>query len=765
MLLLAASCVKEPVEQEPQTKQVPLNITITTKADDGSTPGKFDVNTVRVLVFKNADPLNPTHDKTTDVLIVNEYYPFGFNMSQTTPGGPFTVEINPTLELDLGCDDYFVYVVLNEDGYTLKGNKVLTSELGNLADRQEMETLLATPAVYDSKGIKEAPYCLMSSWKTIHFDADKDRPMDVKFNVTTPKTDGHAAIRNMAQITVGSIESMSAVGTGSTVNAELPKIFVLSVELVNVPKDMTWSDADGSISTSGKTSLPIGQANASGYYSRDWGGYLYRNYDVEMVEIDEPAVKLYRTGTGENSTSAWGFSPFLYHYETVNPTEPTFNLTDPGKPLGFPEKQGNGKYKYTYWDGKDNKAKEVDDYSTAIADYRTNPPHAKNGKLEKNGDPVSVDDIDAYNTYYTAYTQYQTAYAEYLEQVEADNEGIINSYISANNDITKVETPSASVKTALDGLFASADDEFWENTKTNTKISAVKSTQSNDTTYCSPQTWSIDLDESYYVPENISADFDTSYTTCIKVKLVLANPSIELKSSYDLDQIPSPSGELTGGTSSYWLTNSFLAKTAKNGTYNVPMTEEFNIGTATSGKLHINHYNAQNKIDGYRHKNGNPNDKVDTDNLDDNNILNYSLAEIFKMYGHIVNPSTGTEYEQGLTGTNRPTDNNFNVYIDFENFYRRVDGLTGVSSITQSADCVDFDWGINPANAKEFYIPVNNNIDGDGSYSIVRNTKYTVNLTVAQQTYQATKASDAEDDFGYGIIATVTTEKLNDYED
>ena len=59
MLLLAASCAKEPVEQEPQAKQVPLNITINTKADDGSTPGKFDINTVRVLVFKNAAPSDP----------------------------------------------------------------------------------------------------------------------------------------------------------------------------------------------------------------------------------------------------------------------------------------------------------------------------------------------------------------------------------------------------------------------------------------------------------------------------------------------------------------------------------------------------------------------------------------------------------------------------------------------------------------------------------------------------------------------------------
>lgn len=747
MLLLAAACVKEPVEQEPQTKQVPLNISIETKANpDGSSPDRFDVNSVRVLVFKNADTTNVNHDKSLDLMVVNEYYPFGFGVSQTNPDGPFTVTVNPVLELDLDCNDYFVYVVLNETGYTLNTNKKLADELGNLANRDEIESLLATPVVY-SEGIKEAPYCLMSSWTTVHFGADKDSPKNVDFKLTNPNTNGHAAMRNMAQITIGSIESVP-VGTAASpepTDTELPKVFVLSVELVNVPKDMTWSDADGRIGTNDRITLPIGKANDSHYYTREWGGYAYRNYDVEMIRIDEPAeARIYRTD--RSGVDGWGYNnPYLYQVSTVAPTEPT-------KPFGFPTLQANNKYKYTIWkNGTNNETKEEKNYDTALSAYLAKLPYDSNL-----GDRLELSDVQEY--------------LDYLDALNEYNEGPRAAYTSANNAITKVETPSTPVTTALDSLFANADDEFWENTKTNTTIDEVWTNQRDPKTYCTNHSWSIDLDETYYVPENISSTFKQDSTTCIKVKLALAAPAINLKSGYTTDQIPAPSGELTGGNSSYWLTNSFLAKTAKKGTYNVPMTEEFNIGTATSGKLHINHYDPQNKIDGYRHKNGNPNDKVDTDNLDDNNILDYSLAEIFKMYGHIVNPTTDAEYDQGLTGNNRPEDNNFNVYIDFENFYRKVDGLNGVSVVTQSAPCADFGWNIPASDSttgvKEFLIPVNNNIDGKG-FSIVRNTKYTVNLTVTKNTYNATAATSSvsEPDFGFGISATVTTEKLTENED
>ncbi len=63
----------------------------------------------------------------------------------------------------------------------------------------------------------------------------------------------------------------------------------------------------------------------------------------------------------------------------------------------------------------------------------------------------------------------------------------------------------------------------------------------------------------------------------------------------------------------------------------------------------------------------------------------------------------------------------------------------------------------------DFLIPVNNKAF-DNDYSVRRNTKYTVSLTVAESTATtlATKAAGAP---AFGITANVTTETMNDYED
>ncbi len=307
MLLLAAACTKEPAAQEPETNKVPLNITITTKAGgDGSgdeaTP--YDVNSIRVAVFKNIDASDPTKD----LAVINEYYPNGFEIigsEKKQADSTYTVAVRPVLELDQNCDDYYVYVVLNESGYTLKGGDVLTTELNELANRSEMDALLATPAVYASTGVTEAPYCLMSASKTIHF-ADtpgaKDRPMDVKFNATSgPAASPDEALRrNMAQITVEGIESVQIDGFAH--QAELPKIFVLDVKLVNVPSDMTWSAAQGS-TAGGKVTLPIGEANAKGYYDRNWDGSVYKDVDVTVTRREDTDTRYYRSTWGWNFTS------------------------------------------------------------------------------------------------------------------------------------------------------------------------------------------------------------------------------------------------------------------------------------------------------------------------------------------------------------------------------------------------------------------------------------------------------------------------------
>lgn len=746
VILLAAACAKEPAEAEPEINKVPLNITIDTKAGgNDSSDESLDISTIRVVVYENKGTAS------TDKLILNEYFPYGFDASKpdgSTSAIDYTVKVKSTLELSLGCDDYYVYVVLNEDGYTLKGQttgSTLASALNSLGNRDEMETLLATPAVYDDNGVTEAPFCLMSAWKTIQFGANKDLPMDVKFSISNTPAD--PLKRNMAQITVGSIMSVpDTLASHSEATSKLPQIFVLDVQLVNVPKDMTWSDAEGS-TDGGKIDLPISSATSKDthndgtgasvfYYPRNWIGSVYRNIDVTMNRLDETSAKLYRTDKA--STTGWGFTnPYLYKTPSVAPTEPS-------KPYGFPAQQGNkwkyrkGKYdKNRVW--QKNEDSEQNNYDAAIADYLANLPHdADNGNV-----PLDMVVVNAY--------------VQYMDELNYYNGAPQSSYTAANAGLKLVD--ATDIVSKLSTLFNSTDHDFWENVKTTSEIVSMAETQDGPT-YCSTDAWSISLDKSYYVPENISASLDNTKTTCIKVTLALADPKLDVSGiTGDLIySLPAPDADAaTGGTASYWMSNSYVNKDNK-GKWTVNETEEFDLSNL-SGKLHINTYNNKGEINGFI-----KNDQGKTDD-NFNNAFPVTPERLFKYKGHIVNADDQmVEYAKDLAGNDIPDVNNYYDYVS--GFYRKLNGLTGVSVINQKQAGSSFAWNIpsSGTHVKTFYIPVNNNIGGTG-YSIFRNTKYTVDLTVTYNTYEATKASASEDDFGYGISATVTTEKMTDYED
>ncbi len=68
-----------------------------------------------------------------------------------------------------------------------------------------------------------------------------------------------------------------------------------------------------------------------------------------------------------------------------------------------------------------------------------------------------------------------------------------------------------------------------------------------------------------------------------------------------------------------------------------------------------------------------------------------------------------------------------------------------------------------PEHIYDFYIPVNNKAF-DSDYSVRRNTKYTVNLSVTSDTYDAL-STKACADAPFSIVATVESEKMNEYED
>lgn len=641
IILLAAACAKEPDTVGPETHKVPLNITIETKAGGSGEDGDgLDVNSVRVAVFKKLGGA-----ASSDLVVLNEFYPFGFDVDDTNRADKDTVTVRPVLELDLNCDNYYVYVVLNEEGYTLKGGAVLSSSLGNLGNRDEMDDLLATPAIYPGAGVKEAPFCLMSASKVVSFGTDKDRPVDVKFNAA----DNKAVRRNMAQITVGSIKSdISDPSADRTFEVELPKIFVLSVDLVNVPSDMTWSDAEGGI-TGGTRTIPIGTKNAQGYYDRVWHGSVYRDVDVTVTKREETDAKYYR--------SQWGWN-FTQHQEQNN------NI----------DKNG--------WSF----------IASSAAVF-------KDSNITKNDDLKKV-------------------YASAKNHRKA----IDNNY-AANNSVGKLISD-------LNTLYNSGDHDFEENLKTIITATGYAS-GTPSSAYCSNETWSVSLDDSYYVPENISSSAGSA--TCIKVRLAVASPSIGL-TGVAASALPAP-GDIAGtGTSSYYLDNTYYEK---DGSFNI---QSFDLATTLSGKIYTTNYN-----------NGKYEKPTET---------NANMPNLFEKFGHIVN----ADDEMIEYTTNEDKTNNYKVYID--GFYRLTQGLTGTTTVNQDQPGATFSWGIptSGTNVKEFYIPVNNNLDG--TYDIKRNTRYTVNLTVTKNTYDAaTKASGSGDDFGFGISAEVTTERLTENED
>lgn len=763
-MLLAAACAKEPVVDEPEANKVPLDITIQTKAGgDGDGEDVIDVSSIRVVVF-GEDTAN-----SAQPLILNEFYPYGFDAQKPVGTGvqaDYKVSVRPVLELDPDIDHYYVYVVLNEEGYTLSDGNTVSAALEGLTNLSSMTTCLATPAVY-SKGIQEVPFCLMSGMQEIDFETpdkwNKDYPMPVTFDFSTTAADNKALKRNMAQITIGSITS---VPNGGTDDANLPRLLVTAVELVNVPKDMTWSSAQGSSTTSGgKISLPIGEASETygsdedhKYYARNWNGSVYQNLGVTFTETDETDAKLYRTD--QKDMTGWSFSGTPY----------TYTITDQGaaptpvdRPYGYPVKYSDGKWHYIIVDnvtaGTNKDEILANDENKAKQAYRGKDNKEeniqKNLPFKPNGERVTASEVLAYEQYLKDLATYRTKVQDAYTKEDKNKPGAVQGLgLIAKNYGERNDNIIPTIVSDLEDMFSqdlTTGHDFWEQVKSYAEITAVSS---YGTTYCSDESWEMNFNETYYVPENISSSFDAASTTCIHVRLALATPAIGA-GSVALASLPSPDFNPTTDNTyaKFYLDNYWYSKVGDS--FTEPHSQAYVLteyGNQDQYKMSYNEY-----------RNG----KID--NLKDRKDFN--MAILFKANGHIVNADDPTiDYPYYLAGDNIPIDNNFNVYVD--GFYRKVTGCTGTSIINDKQAGATFTWGLGTATYKDFYIPVNNLYDETGAkvdnYSVVRNTKYSVDLTVTPTTYDdLTKASAEEsgDDFGFGISATVKTEKLTDYED
>lgn len=765
-IALLASCNVESLD-EPQSEaaKVPLNITVQTKAGGSGDGGSAqDIKSIRVVVFTN------TGDPSTDLVKLNEYYSFGFGVDNKDDHR-YTVTVKPTLELDLNTNSYYVYAILNEDGYTLTDSQVLSNALDDVANRSGMNTLLQTKATYPTDGVKVAPYCLMSACKTVDFSAGRDLPIEVHFGMYEADATNPSPIdRTMAQITVESIKS----NANATNAAELSKVFVLDVDLVNVPSGIAWGvDASGNLldgsTTGGKTSLPIGAAfdpedGTTPYYRRIWDGNVYKQVDVNVNCEQRTTANYYRTDA--SSKSGWAFyddsegvTPITKYVYAGTKTLPT---GAPPKPYGFPTLNAKGdKYVYWIWNQDDKKPqncknvkteKKKDQYTQAYNEYIGSLPHDP-----ATGQPVSATDAAAYNTYYTTNKTAVDAYYAELPTVLAS---AITGLATIDKHRNDPNNPNNSVRkllnTDLPAIFAK--ETYYATNKYT--IASVKSDQPTTyVSYCTGEPWTVNLGDSYYVPENISATYDQNTTTCIKVTLAVADPNIVLSSTADVTKLPVPENiQDDAATYTYLFDNYYYASAADYAIGKLTKQVTTGANSDPTGAFNLTQTTDQPKIKVTQF------DANGWKNVTDEK---FTVVDLFKQNGRVVDADDET------VPADSTTNNRFVVYIPGENFWRTGTGLTGTVTVDAEQEGATFSWNIPAADntattdfdeVKVFYIPVNNK-QFNSDYSVRRNTKYTVKLTVGDNTYAGfTKASGPEDAAngvaGLSITADVTAETL-----
>lgn len=348
-LCLFASCAKEAPfsANEESGKPFNININFQTKADGSGDEAKPKVNSIRVLVF-NADTSDP--DGTYGKCVFNEYYPFGFTVSKKT--GYYQASLTSRINISSKATKFNVYAVLNEDGYEL------SSAHGNWSDtafdpdnglglETDLKTLLTeiTPgvleetftAIYESpvsysEALKTEPAFLMCAYDGVEFDDDDLKSPDPLVLIL----DKPSKSRPMAQITIDKITTDANPAGAGTFVSDLAKVFVIGVELDNVPNSFRWNATGNSLGTTGLSSIEVSTANkitdeqGDTYYRRYWPGEVTTEVMVNASVRQETNERLYRT-KNDGKTDKWNFPDLLGGDAAFNFTNYYIGETDDNK--------------------------------------------------------------------------------------------------------------------------------------------------------------------------------------------------------------------------------------------------------------------------------------------------------------------------------------------------------------------------------------------------------------------------------------------------
>lgn len=293
----------------------------------------------------------------------------------------------------------------------------------------------------------------------------------------------------------------------------------------------------------------------------------------------------------------------------------------------------------------------------------------------------------------------------------------INAPTYVDKDFFKKDD-DAHVRGILDRkIFTEDADHFFTSFVINSITTDLSSPISGTALSCTDDYWTVNLGQKYYVPENIVTS--SAAATCIKVRLAVADPSLTL-----------PTG--TDAIKDYPVPGQFKL-TADN--------------TYTNGDLYLGGLLMTSVPDAL------PKAVKDTVAAH----THYVWANDHDREAH-TGDETSINSDKDIKG-NENLDPMFHVYVDG---FKRVHTAQANITVNQNQKGSTFSWNIpydpnDPTTYKEFIIPVNNNLDG--SYSVKRNTRYSVTLHVNNETM--TRAGGD----GISITATVETEKINDYED
>ncbi len=468
VLLLLASCAKEQEIAAEVEPKIDLSVSFSTKAG-GSGSGAVQepvVNCMRVLIFYG---VNSEDSETDGNLVFNTFYAFGFNTTRET--GRYNVALANQIVLPQSdCRNYNVYVVLNEEGFTLSGATPadLHTTLGDFEGTEsQLKTMLSTPAVYTEvlKNVDE-PACLISGCKAVTFNSGE---LGSGKAVTVDGANGFNRGRSVAQIVVNRITSEPADGVDYS-STDVPKIFVKSVTLENIPNTIAWSDEDGTTDgtvTTKMASQQVGSANSDGYYTRDWYGHVTRTINnIYAQKVQYTDAKFYRTGNNTDIAGAgndgkfqrqWSFAVKPYRTSDHPTSQPPISYTP---------------FIYTYVAGKNFKVSNTKpDAINAIKGCEA----WEKGDDKSNG--VLLGQLPGI-----------------FSATQDDNEEMSENITYTSYEVTGVQNKTEAGKTKTTIGPASLSDEYW----------------------------TVRLGDKFYVPENIQST--TANATCLHVTLAIAEP-------------------------------------------------------------------------------------------------------------------------------------------------------------------------------------------------------------------------------------------------